>query len=165
MRGHSLAIVVVLGTALLAAGVSSAGRPMVRPTLKGSCTALNRLDSNGVILSSTVVCKSTGSCNCGRKMQLVYTSTWRSPGTGAPGPERGTLTASARNLTVTLKLAGTKYGSGQSSGRWVLGKVSGAPRSSFRSRGTYTALDSTMGSDLGPTTAVRISTRIACWSC
>jgi hypothetical protein len=153
------------GAALLLVSSSWAERTAVHPTLKGTCTATDKLDANGVIVSSTLACKTSGTCSCAGTTRLVLSSTWKSPGNGGPGPERGTLTATAKKTTVTLKLTGSRDGSGDSHGKWVLVKAAGAKKSSFRRTGTYTAKTRTIGSDLGPRTTVRISAHIGCWNC
>ena len=156
----------LVAAALAPAAASAAARPVLRPTLKGTCTSTDRLDANGVITSSTFLCKATGVCYCSsRKTRLAFASRWTSPGTGAPGPERGTIIATDANATATLQISGTRNGSGQSRGTWVLGKVTGLPRSGFRSRGTYTLQTRTIGSDLGAKTTIRISAGIDCWRC
>jgi hypothetical protein len=151
---------------LLPAAAWAAGRTSVHTTLKGSCTTTNKLDANGVMVRSTVVCSTKGTCFCGgATTHLVYASTWTSPGNGDSGPEHGTLTATAKSTTVTLALKGKRTGSGQSQGTWVLKKVSGAPKSRFRSRGTYTSTTLEPGTDQGPTAAARVTASIDCWSC
>ena len=74
---------------------------------------------------------------------------WTSAGNGGSGPERGTLVATDKSDTVTLRLTGKRDGTGAGSGSWVLTKASGQPKSQFRSHGTYTSLTSQIGSDLG----------------
>jgi hypothetical protein len=159
-------VIVVLAAALLPSAASSAGSPDLHPTLRGTCTVANRVDHNDVLLSSTVTCTTKANCTCsGAKTQLAYNSHWFSPGSGGKGPERGVLVATDKNATVTLKLTGTRDGSGQSVGKWVLSTVSGAPKSGFRSAGTYTAHTTWPVSELGPTLDVQITTTISCWSC
>jgi hypothetical protein len=161
-----VAAVCLVGVVLVAASAaSSAGGSIVRPVLKGTCTEKNKVDKNDVMISSTLTCTTKAICECSERTALVYESVWTSPGTGASGREKGTITATGKNATVMLELSGTRDGSGASSGKWVLGKVTGQPRADFRSQGTYRAMVKTLDPDASPTTSVRIAAAISCWSC
>ena len=62
----------VLAFALVAAATAAAGGKTVQSTLTGKCSATNKLDHNGALLSTTIVCNATANCKCGGATKLVY---------------------------------------------------------------------------------------------
>ncbi len=135
-------------------------------TLKGTCTAQNNDDANGVVKSSTLTCLATGTCSCQGASQLGYQSITISPGNGSPGKEKATLTAKGPHGTVTLSLIGTRTGTGLSKGAWKLGAVSGAGASALVKQGLYTSQTTDLTAILGTMGwTVRIAAAVGCWAC
>src|SRR6185437_12485907 len=60
---HALAGV-ALALALVVSATAAAGGKTVQSTLTGKCSAANKLEHNGALLSTTVVCNATASCKC-----------------------------------------------------------------------------------------------------
>jgi hypothetical protein len=170
VRGAILALLlcVALGACSAAAGSTQLA---VKVTLSGTCASKNTDDHNGVVISSTLTCQAKGDCNtCAAATRLVYETTTVSPGNGAPGKLRGTITATGRHDSVTLALLGTSAtnmaGIALGKGTWTLGHLSGVSRASLVRGGTYTTETTTVTSIPGTTeTTVRISAAIGCWTC
>ena len=76
-----LAILALLA-ALVLASTASAGGKTVTTVLGGTCTEVQKLDSNGALKSLTLVCKTDGTCKCEGATKLAYSSSTLSPGTG-----------------------------------------------------------------------------------
>jgi len=164
MRRASLALLL---WALIATCAAQAATPrVVNVTLKGTCTAKNTDDANGVVKSSTLTCMATGACNCQGATHLAYQSATISPGNGSPGHEKGTLTAKGTHGAVTLSLLGTRSGNGLSKGVWTLGAVSGTGTTELEKRGVYTSQTTNLSAILGTMGwTVRIAAAIGCWNC
>ena len=162
-----IVLTVLLAAGCVGAGAAGAATPPVKATLSGTCTVANTLDHNGVVTRSTLTCKASGACACEGATRLAYQSATVSPGNGAAGREKGTLTASGPRGVVTLALVGTRTGVGLSTGSWTLGPVSGAAAAaSLARRGSYETETTTLKPILGTTSStVRISAAIGCWSC
>jgi hypothetical protein len=164
MRRASLALLLL---ALVGAcGAQAAPPRVVDVTLKGTCTAKNTDDVNGVVISSTLTCLAKGPCVCEGASELLYSSATVSPGNGSLGHEKGTLVASGAHSTVTLSLLGTRTGVGLSKGDWTLGAVSGRTSTGLEKRGVYSSQTTELVAILGTTGwTVRISAAIGCWTC
>jgi hypothetical protein len=149
---------------LVAAAV--AGGVAVKVTLTGTCVQTNKLDGNGVLVSSTVTCDATGTCKCLAGTTLAYHVVSRSPGTGADGREQGRLTATSAEGTVRLSLLGVRTAAGVSTGKWTLGRTTGFHGLRFRSKGSYTMTARTTSNPAtASATSVRISATVGCWQC
>jgi hypothetical protein len=151
----------VAGTPALAAGT-----PMRPATLSGTCTVATTLDANGAVTASLVSCAARGSCTCAGPTSLVYRTATASPGNGAPGRERGTLTAAGPHGSVTLDLTGTRTGVGASQGSWRLDRASGFTGVSLVTHGVYRSQTTDLHPITGTrSTTVRITASIGCWDC
>jgi hypothetical protein len=168
VRGIAVVLVALGMLALAASSVAapSAATPTLRAALKGSCTVTTRLDANGVVTGSTLTCEAKGACACAGPTRLVYESSTTSPGNGAPGRERGTLSAAGALGSVTLALTGTRTGVGQSEGTWTLAKASGFAGVRLLKRGVYSSRTTDLEAILGTrSTTVSIAASISCWDC
>jgi hypothetical protein len=162
---HALAGAVLV-LALVASATAAAGGKTVSSTLMGKCSAANKLDHNGALLSTTIVCKATANCKCGGATKLVYTTTAAEPGNGANGRESGTFVASGPQGTVTLNFKGTHTALGDGKGTWTLGPVKGLTGVQLTKRGTYAVSTKTVSQIVGTEdTIVRISATLGCWVC
>jgi len=156
----------VLAFALVAAGTAAAGGKTVSSTLMGKCSATNKLDHNGALLSTTIVCNATASCKCAGATKLVYTTTAAEPGNGANGRETGSFVASGPRGTVTLNFKGMRTALGDGKGTWTLGPVKGLAGVQLTKRGTYSVSTKTISQIVGTQdTIVRISATLGCWVC
>lgn len=134
--------------------------------MSGRCSELDKVDSNGALVSATISCSTTGACSCAGRTKLVYTSTATEPGNGASGRERGSLVASGPAGSVTLNLTGVRTGVGDGKGRWTLGKVTGYKGVALTSRGTYSTTMKVQSAVIGTKdTLVRIAATFSCWRC
>src|SRR5262249_48295327 len=115
----------VLALALVVSATAAAGGKTVQSTLTGKCSAANKLDHNGALLSTTIVCNATASCKCAGATKLVYKTIAAEPGNGGSGREAGTFVASGPGGTVTLNFKGTRTALGEAKGAWTLGPVKG----------------------------------------
>jgi hypothetical protein len=156
----------VLALALVVCAAAAAGGKTVSSTLMGKCSATNKLDHNGALLSTTIVCNATASCKCAGATKLVYKTTAAEPGNGASGRETGTFVASGPQGTVTLNFAGTRTSLGDGKGSWTLGPVKGLAGVKLAKRGAYAVSTKTVSEIVGtPDTIVRISATLGCWVC
>jgi hypothetical protein len=156
----------VLALALVAAGTAAAGGKTVQSTLMGKCSATNKLDHNGALLSTTIVCNAAANCECAGATKLVYKTTAAEPGNGASGRESGTFVASGPQGTVTLNFSGTRTALGEGKGAWTLGPVKGLAGVQLTRRGTYAVATKTLSQVVGTQdTIVRITATLGCWVC
>ncbi len=156
----------VLALALVASATAAAGGKTVQSTLTGKCSATNKLDHNGALLSTTIVCNATANCKCAGATKLVYKTTAAEPGNGASGRESGTFVASGPQGTVTLNFKGTRTALGDGQGSWTLGPVKGLTGVQLAKRGTYAVTTKTVSQIVGTQdTIVRISATLGCWVC
>jgi hypothetical protein len=156
----------VLALALAVCATAAAGGKTVSSTLTGKCSATNKLDHNGALLSTTIVCNATANCKCAGATKLVYKTTAAEPGNGASGRETGTFVASGPQGTVTLNFTGTRTSLGDGKGSWTLGPVKGLAGIKLTKRGTYAVSTTTLSQIVGTQdTIVRISATLGCWVC
>jgi len=156
----------VLALALVVSASAAAGGKTVQSTLTGKCSAANKLDHNGALLSTTIVCNATANCKCGGATKLVYKTTAAEPGNGGNGREAGTFVASGPQGTVTLNFKGTRTALGDAKGTWTLGPVKGLAGVKLTKRGTYAVTTKTLSQIVGTEdTLVRISATLGCWVC
>jgi hypothetical protein len=164
---------VLLALALGSAAGAAAGSGTVNATLSGTCLLKTKLDTNGVVTSSTITCEARGACACDGATRLVYQDTASAPGNGAPGHMKGTLTATGPGSSVTLALVGTGTSGGLDTGSvglvkgaWSLGKVTGLVLSRLVRGGSYTTKTTTLNPITGTTSyTVRVAAAIGCWNC
>ena len=159
----ALAVGIVLAFAPAASG---GGTTTVRTTLKGTCTLENRNNSIGTALWSIVTCDAAGTCACRGTTKLVFHTESKYPATSEGGREKGLLTATNAEGTVTVSLAGKRETAVLGHGTWTLGKVIGYSGFAFRKRGTYTVSTRELSAIVGTTsTNVQIKTTIVCLYC
>ena len=152
--------------ALAVAATASAGGGTVRTVLHGTCTQVNKLDANGVLLSLTLTCTASSACRCEGSAKLAYRTTAGLPGTGASGTESGSLVASGPAGSVTLLLRGSRTALGQGSGTWTLGQVTGLQGVKLARHGSYATQTTTVRAVTGTmNTVVSITASFGCWNC
>ena len=150
---------------ILAAGATAGGKN-VQATLNGRCTETDTLDSNGALKSASIACTAAASCACAGSTQLAYSVTAVEPGTGAPGRESGTLTATGPTGILTFHLKGKHSAIGGGSGTWQLVKTVGYTGVQLSRAGTYTTTTQRLRQvPQSMTTIVRIATTMSCWRC
>jgi hypothetical protein len=160
-----LAILALLA-ALVLASTASAGGKTVTTVLGGTCTEVQKLDSNGALKSLTLVCKTDGTCKCEGATKLTYSSSTLSPGNGADGRETGTLTAASSVGTVTLNFTGKRTALGVGTGTWKLGKVKGYTGVKLVKSGKYAVTTKTISQVVGSfNSVVRMNASFGCWAC
>jgi hypothetical protein len=156
----------MLAAGLVLAADASAGGKTVRATLGGKCTETDTLDTNGALKSASITCIATASCACAGSTQLAYSVTAVEPGTGAPGRESGTLTATGPPGTLTFRLSGKHTAVGGGSGMWQLVKIVGYKDVQLSRTGTYSTTTQRLKQiPQSMTTLVRIATNLSCWRC
>jgi hypothetical protein len=164
VRG-TLAIGMLVAGLVLAAGATAGGQT-VRATLSGKCTETDTFDSNGALKSASIACAAATSCACAGSTQLTYTVTAVEPGNGAPGRERGTLTATGPAGTLTFLLKGKHAAIGSGTGTWQLVKTLGYKGVQLSRAGTYTATTETLRQiPQSMPTIVKIAASLSCWRC
>lgn len=157
-------LVLLAAAVLVAAGIASAGGKTLQITLNGRCNATDKLDANGALLSTTIVCNATGSCSCGGSTKLTYTTTSVQAGNGNPGPEHGSFVAAGSAGTATLTFKGTRSALGAGKGTWRLGKVTGYKGVRLVRHGTYAVTTKTLSSVVGSRiTVVRVTATLSPW--
>jgi hypothetical protein len=162
---HGL-LAAICALTLVAVASASAGGKTVQTTLSGRCSAVDQLDRNGALKSTTIVCTASGKCNCPGTTKLAYTTKSNQAGNGAPGPESGTFIASGPAGTVTLVFKGKRDGTGAGKGTWKLGKVTGYSGVKLAQSGTYQVTTKTVSEIVGTKdTIVRITATLGCWRC
>ncbi len=158
-------IALLVAMFVLAAG-AAAGKQSVQATLSGRCTETDTLDANGALKSATIACTGLGKCACEGSTQLDYSVKAVEPGTGAPGTERGTLTASGPTGMLRFELHGKHSALGAGTGTWKLVKAVGYKGVHLSTAGTYSTSTVTLRQvPQSMTTIVKIATRLSCWQC
>ena len=156
---------VLVAMFVLASG-AEAGKKTVQATLSGRCTETDTLDSNGALKSASVVCKGSGKCACEGSTGLAYSVTAIEPGTGAPGKEHGTITATGPTGTLSFQLSGEHSAIGGGTGTWKLVKTVGYKGVQLSRTGTYTTTTERLKQiPQSMITTVKIATNLTCWQC
>ena len=107
-----------------------------------------------------------GKCACEGSTQLDYSVKAVEPGTGAPGSEHGTLTASGPTGTLSFALHGKHSALGAGTGTWKLVKAVGYKGAHLSTAGTYSTSTETLRQvPQSMTTIVKIATHLSCWQC
>jgi hypothetical protein len=162
---RSLVIGVLVAGLVLVAG-AAAGGSTVRASLGGRCTETDTFDSNGALKSASVACTASASCACPGSTRLAYSVTAVEPGTGAPGRESGTLTATGTAGTLTFRLSGKHSAIGGGTGTWTLVKSIGYQSVHLTRSGTYTTITTKLKQiPQTKTTTVKIAANLSCWQC
>ena len=155
----------LLAGLVLALGATAGGKT-VRATLSGKCTETDTFDSNGALKSASIACTALARCACAGSTQLAYAVTAVEPGTGAPGREAGTLTATGPAGTLTFHLSGKHSAVGAGTGTWTLVKTVGYKGIRLSRAGTYATTTQRLKQiPQSMTTTVRIATSLSCWQC
>jgi hypothetical protein len=150
---------------VLAAGATAGGKT-VQASLSGRCTETDTLDSNGALKSASILCTGSGRCACQGATALAYSVKAVEPGTGAPGRERGTITATGPNGTLTFQLSGKHSALGAGTGTWTLAKAVGYKGVHLSTAGTYsTTVQRLKQVPQSMITIVKIETNLSCWQC
>jgi hypothetical protein len=157
-------ISLLTAAALATAGTAAAGGKTLRISLSGRCTATDKLDANGALLSTTIVCNASAACSCAGSTKLTYTTTSVQAGNGNPGPEHGSFVASGPTGSATLEFKGSRSALGAGKGTWTLGTVKGFKGVRLLRRGTYNVTTKTLSSVVGSrSTVVRVTATLSPW--
>ena len=163
---RALALALLVAAIAVPVSLALPGGSEVHVTMRGFCNTSNRLDSNAVLLSTTIECKTSRTCYCnGSKLRYSFSNHWKSPGNGGSGRELAVLVVSGKVATLTFALNGKKEGTGESAGTWRLAKVVGAPKTNYVQTGTYSTVATPIGSDLTPSFGTHITATLSCWAC